>query len=150
PVVGSQIDVFGRYTLKNLGLYSDVTYGIKNEREISTSLICTAVRKNYLFVLSRETYLDKTQYTLKRVSLEVPPNGENYLEVLADLKVDISFDKILGLNQFIEQISSMSFCEKDSKLIIFNTNLGRRFIFRMHFDYYFYDRNRGRVFTLEK
>ncbi|MHA2066077.1 MAG: hypothetical protein ACXABY_17035, partial [Candidatus Thorarchaeota archaeon] len=128
----TKFDVFGRFDIKELRVFEDTTYGIRDEGcDYFFNPLATAVRKNLLFVASQEIFRGKTYYTLKVVRPQHPPNDETYLESLADFDLELPFSQNFGIGQLQETISSIGFSEINPKWMVVNTTASRRFFYEL-------------------
>ena len=146
----SRFDILETYDIRDLRLYQDLGYGTIDDCLVTITPLATAMRDNLLFVACKEVYRGRTLRTLKVVYPRRPPAGETYLESLVDFELDLKFDITFGDNAEPEEILSIGFSERDPNWLIVNTNLGRRFYFRMYYDYYFANLRTRAIYTLEQ
>ena len=137
-------DKFGSYSLKHLRFRHDGILGIIDLCEDYTLVECT-IRDSLLYVLS----IQDGTYTIKIATPRVPPNGESYLEVLCDFDLDLTLDEIYSANQISESVSTLGFSATDNSILVINTNLGRQVQYKLHFDYYYLDPLRNRIYMLD-
>lgn len=141
-------DVFGKYETRNVRYKSDGRIITELDSELETTLIHSTVRQDYIFALCTEQRRGKSQTTVKIIRPESP--NSNYMEVMRDFKLDLNLEQIVTLDQVSEVPTSIGFDAEDSTIMVVNTNLGRRFLFKLYFDYYYYSVNLGRIYTLEQ
>lgn len=144
-------DIYGRYDIRDLRYYEDLSYGTKDDTKVTITPIATAIRKDYLFIACKEEYLGRTLRTIKIVKPLSTPNGETYLESIIDFDLGLDFTNIIDDTQITdEEITSIGFSEVDPSWLVVNTSANIRHYYKMYFDYYYFNSNNNRVYTLEK
>lgn len=144
-------DIYGRFNIKDLRFFEDLVYGTRDNTLLTITPIATAIHRDLLFVLCKETYINKTYRTLKIMKPIAPANGATYLESIVDFDLDLNFDIDLGLNQLAdEEVSSIGFSELDPSWLIINTTANVRYYYRVYYDYYYFNSLSNRLYTLEK
>ncbi len=142
-------DIYGRYSIKDLRYYEDLTYGTRDDSSVSTEYLYCATRGPWIYAVCKETVQSETVYTLKIVRAVVPPNGEAYLECFIDFDLNLDFDTVYGDDQVDQEIDSLSFSDVDSKLLVITTTANQKYYYKLYFDYYYFNRNRNRLYTIE-
>ncbi len=146
----SSWDIFNTYSIKDLRYYEDLRYGVKDEFNVLITPIATAIRKDLLFVLCKENYNNTEIRTIKIVRPRSTPNGEQYLESLCDFNLDLSFNKVLGLNQVSdEEVFSISFSDIDPSYMLITTTNNNKYYYKLYFDYYYFDNQNNRMYMIE-
>ena len=135
----SHWDIFGRYNIKDLRFYEELRYGTRDDSSVTILPIEAAVRKGILYVACKETSNGKT-----------PPNGEDYLESMIDFNLDLNFDKKLSIEpQIDEEVFSISFSDVEPTYMIITTTNNIRHYYKLHFDYYFFNNSKNRLYFIE-
>ena len=146
----NQFEVFERYDIRDLRSFQGQGYGTIADCLVEMTPLAVAMREDLLFVACKEVYRGRTVRTLKVVVPRRPPNDETYLESLVDFELPLTFGTVYGSAEQGEDISSIGFSERDPSWLIVNTSLGRRFYFRMYYDYYFANMQTRAIYTLER
>jgi len=145
----NQFDEFARYSLRDLRYYEDLTFGTKEVvKNIITPIACLT-RKEMLFILCKESLEEKTQHTLKIVRPKVNPNGEDYLEVIADFDLNLNLDVVYGVNQITEEVSDLLISDVDTTYLVVSTTNNNRYYYKLYFDYYYFNNLNNRLYTIE-
>lgn len=142
-------DVYGRYSIRDLRYYEDLTYGSRTDSSVSSEYLYSATRGEWIYVVCKETIQSETIYTLKIVRPVTPPNGETYLESFIDFDLSLDFDTVYGDDQVDQEIDSLSFSDVDNKILVITTTANQKYYYRLYFDYYYFNRNRNRLYTIE-
>lgn len=145
----NQFDEFARYTLRDLRYYEDLTFGTKEVVKNTIEPVACLTRKDILFIVCKEAFEEKTQYTLKIVRPKVNPNNEGYLEVLADFNLNLNLNTVYGVNQIAEEISDLLISDVDSTYLIISTTNNNRYYYKLYFDYYYFNTLNNRLYTIE-
>ena len=145
----NEYEVFKQFDLRDVRFFQGRGVGtVESTCNQNIELLTSAVYGDVLFLVSKETYRDTTVRALKIVIPRDPPNGETYLESLTDIEINIPLEYELGAGTN-EEISSIGFSEVDSSWMVVNTTKGRRFYYKLYFDYYFVDFSTRAIYTLE-
>lgn len=142
-------DKFADYDIRELRYTSDGLYGTRQDTSVSITPLKSLIRNKLLFVLCLEEKDESTYYTLKITKPFTPPNGENYLESFTDFVLNIPLQNLYGTNQVEETITSIGLDSSDDRLFVINTNIGRQFIYKLYFDYYYLNQRENRIYMLE-
>jgi hypothetical protein len=142
-------EVFAKYDIRDLRFFQGQGYGTVADCDATISPITTAVRDDLLFVVCREGFRNRTIRTLKVLTPRRPPAGQTYLESLTDFELDLPFSTTYGAGSIGEEVATIGFSEKDPSWMVLNTNIGRRFYFKMRYDYYFVNPDNRTLYTLE-
>lgn len=146
----SSWDIYNRYSIKDLRYYEDLIYGVKDEFNVSIVPIATAVRKDMLFAICKETYNNKTYRTLKVMRPRSTPNGERYLESITDFNLDLKFDTVYSINQINnEEVFSISFSDIDPSYMQVTTTNNNKYYYKLYFDYYYFNNQNNRLYMIE-
>lgn len=140
---------FKEFDLREIRFYQGRGEGtVSSLFDHTVEMITASVYRDLLFVVTKDTHRTRTVRTVKVVVPRVPPNGEDYLESITDLEIDIPLEYELGAGSY-EEISSIGFSEVDSSWMVINTTHGRRFYYKLYFDYYFVNATNRAIYTLE-
>ena len=115
----------------------------------ATQVKACCVYEDKLLVVTKEEYLGSTNYYLKFVDPKYLSYSDNYLPSYGDLKIPITIGNSFGLNSISEDILRIGICRNISNVIYIDTNLDRRFYFKLLFDYYYPDFITRKVFCRE-
>ena len=146
----NKFEIFARYDLRDLQFFEGQGYGTIADCDVDVTIIASAVRDDLLFVAVKEVYRGRTIRVLKVVRPRRPPNDETYLESFTDFELDLGFDTTYGQSNEAEEIDTIGFSERDPSWLVVNTTLGRRFYFRLYYDYYYVRYDTRDVYTLEE
>lgn len=143
-------DVYASYDIRDLRYYEELSYGTKEVAENTIVPLALAVRKDWLFVVCKDTIKNNTIRTLKIVKPIITPNGETYLESICDFNLNLSFDSIYGLNQIQEEISEIYLSEIDPSYLVISTTNNVKKYYKLYFDYYYFNTLNNRLYTIEQ
>jgi len=147
----SVFDFFGSYDIRDLRFFEELTYGTIIDSSTTLVPLAAAIRKDHLFVVCKETYNGITRSILKVTRPRTPPNGQTYLESVIDFDLNISFEDILDIDQITDQeVASIAFSDTDPSYMVIITTNNIRHYYKLYFDYYYFNSQRNRVYTIEK
>jgi hypothetical protein len=98
------------------------------------------------YVITKETYLNKTGYYIKFVKPYIANRSIEYLQALSDLPLDLKLGKKYGIGHKSEDINRIGICKNLPGVIYVDTNLDRRFYYRLFYDYYYPDFSRRKFY----
>lgn len=147
-------DKFGKITIADLymdqlgDLYLETTSPTESNGVTVEALAATTV-SNYLYVVTKETYLSNTMYCLKIVQPQKVNFEDGFLQSVADLAIPIELsspfiDSISG-----EEVNRIGICKNIPGGIFIDTTFGRRFFYQLKFDYYYADFGVRKLYTRE-
>lgn len=143
-------DIFGKYNIKDLRFYEELRYGTRDDSRVGITPIVAAVRKDILFVVCKETFNGAANYVVKIIDPRTPPNGEDYLESVIDFDLDLNFDKKFSIeSQIDEEVFSISFSDVEPTYMIITTTNNISYYYKLHFDYYFFNSSKNRLYLVE-
>lgn len=145
----NQFEVYRKYDIKDLRYHVEGQYGTVDGCLGTIVPKACAIRNDMLYVVCEESYKDITYHTLKIIRPRTPVGTRDYLESLVDFDLQLPFNITLGFGVTAEEVSSIGFSEVDDSWLLVNTTAGRRLFFQLHFDYYYFDRSRKRMYLLE-
>jgi len=99
----------------------------------------TVVVDNLLYVVTKEAYAGKTAYYLKFVRIDKNFYEDTFVESLADVELPLELGLKFGLGSTAEEVSRIGICKNIPDCIFIDTDLDRRFYFKLIYDYYFAD-----------
>ena len=143
-------DIYGEYNIRDLRFYEELRYGTRLDSRFTLEPLATAVRKDILFVICKETFQNETKYVLKVIKADVPPNGQDYLESLIDFDLNLSFNKVFSIDtQVEEEVFSISFSDVDANYLIVTTTNNAKYYYKISFDYYYFNSTKNRLYLIE-
>ena len=145
----SSFDIYAEYEIRDLVKNGEGQYGTSQDPEVYILPLLLAVKDDLLYVLCRETSDGKAYYTLKICIAREPSNQFGYLESITDFLIDVPMLSHQFEDQIEEQLNTIGFSEKNPNAMLLTTNLGRQFIYRMYFDYYYNDPATNKLYLLE-
>jgi len=110
----------------------------------------TTVVGNILYVVTEETYAGKTALYLKFVRPDKIDLDDQHLESLGDLELPLELGEDFGIGAPVEDVVRVGICSALPNCIYIDTNLDRRFYFRLLYDYYYADLNKRKLFCRER
>jgi len=143
-------EVFNSYNIRDLTFFQGLGYGTIDDTKATITPIASAIRDDLLFVVAKETFRGRTITTLKILTQRKPPTDQTYLESFVDFELDLKFDTTYGPDALTEEVLSIGFSERDPSWMVIDTTIGRRFYFRLYYDYYFADLTGRVIYTLER
>lgn len=143
-------DIFGRYNIKDLRFYEELKYGTRDEFNVTLEPLVAAVRKDYLYVVCKETFNGESNYVLKMINPRTPPDNEDYLESLIDFNLNLTLNKVLSIGSQVEEsLFSISFSDIEPNYMIITTTNNIRHYYKLHFDYYYFNSSKNRLYLIE-
>jgi len=145
-------DAFGQY------LPAEYVYDDKGSVKIDKSLInatgisikATTILDDILYCVAQESYNGFSKYSLKVVVPHRVSETGDYLQCLSDINLPVTLGKSFGLNAKSENITRMGFSKSIVNTIYLDTDLDRRFYFRLFYDYYYADLGARKIYCREK
>lgn len=131
--------------LENGDLAVDLSL-INNE---DTYVYAVSAVDNMLYVVTQDTYLDKTAYYFKVVQPYVNSFDDNYMPALCSIELPLDIGSDFGVGSQTEQPFRIGISKNYPNVIFIDTTRDRRFYFKLYFDYFFADFNLRRVFCRE-
>lgn len=86
---------------------------------------------------------------IKISNAKEPVDGKDYLESLVDFSIEVPINNNQFFNEVEEKLTVLSFSEIDPSYMCITTNLGRQFYYKLSYDYYYYQDNAKRLYTIE-
>ena len=149
-IAPSNWDIFGRYNIKDLRFYEELRYGTRDDSSVTILPVVAAVRNDILYVVCKETSNGETNYVVKIIDPRTPPNGEDYLESVIDFDLDLNFDKTFSIeSQIDEKVFSISFSDIEPTYMIITTTNNISCYYKLHFDYYYFNNSKNRLYLVE-
>ena len=145
----TQFDVYRELDIKDLTYNEEGAYGIYEDTNLELEPLLCCIKGTKLFILCKETYNGVTKYVLKIVKALEPLQGMTYLESLADFEIDLPINRNQFFNEVSEAPTVLAFSEVDSTYMVITTNLGRQFYCKLSYDYYYYQDNAKKLYTIE-
>lgn len=146
----SIFDFFGKYDVRDIKFFDELEYGTTIDSSLKITPLATAIRGDYLFVACKEETEYGTFRTLKVVRPRTPPKGQTYLESFCDFDLNIKFEDSFDLDQIIdEEVASISFSEIDPSYMVVVTTNNIRYYYKLYFDYYYFNSNKNKIYTIE-
>lgn len=143
-------DFFGSYDIRDLRFFEELRFGTTVDSSVLITPLASAIRKDYLFVACKEEYRGTTRRLIKILIPRTPPSGELYLESLIDFDLGISFEDILDIDQITDdEIASIQFSDGDPTYMVVVTTNNIKHYYRLYFDYYYFNSNTNRLYTIE-
>jgi len=143
-------DIYGEYYIKDLRFYEELAYGTRDDSRVILEPITVGVRDSILYALCKETFNSNTRYVVKVIDPRVPPNGEDYLESMIDFELDLNLDKTFSVDgQVDEEVYSISFSDVEPTYMIVTTTNNISYYYQLHFDYYYFNSSKNRLYTIE-
>lgn len=140
PDVFVDVDVRDIYKAQDGELYLD--------NSTDSTVKAAATLRDYLMVVTQETYLGKTAYYLKFVRPNKISYEDSYVQSISDLELPINLNQ-LSSGATSEDVSRIGLCKNIPFCIFVDTTLDRRFYFKLHFDYYYADFGVRKLFCRE-
>jgi len=145
----SKFDYFGSYTIQDLRFFSSTTYGSREDTVLDRTILACATRANLLYCVTKEVYNGVTKYVLKIITPRTPPDNQTYLESLVDFDLELNQIFEYSWEQLEDSIATISFSEIDPSYMVVTTTLGQKLFYKLYFDYYYFDSNNNRLYTIE-
>jgi hypothetical protein len=146
----TEFDVFKEYSLKDLSLNEELTYGVFSETDLSITPLILCVKDHNLFILCKEEYYGESLYTIKIVRAREPSGNLGYLESIVDFEIQIPININQFFNEVEEQPTTLAFSEIDPSVMVITTNLSRQFYCRLYYDYAYYLPESQRLYIIEE
>lgn len=144
-------DIFGKH------YPADIIMDEQGDTYLDLSLIndegvevkATTVYNDHLYVVTKETLYGITRYCLKIVRPVKVAYDKTYLPSLGDLEIPIQLGNKFGLDAQDEEIVRIGITKNIANTIFIDTDVGRRFYYRLYFDYYYPDMASRKIYTRE-
>jgi hypothetical protein len=117
-----------------------------DDSQIVIKAVC--VYNGWIYIVSQETYLNKTKYYLKFARPYKVNYEDSFIQSYKDLEIDLPLGGAsFGLGSLSEDINRIGICKDIPNVIFIDTNRDRRFYFEFKYDYFYADLSRRRLFT---
>jgi hypothetical protein len=146
----NRFEIFNQYDIRELRYFQGLGYGTVDDTKATVVPLTSAVRDDLLFVVAKETFRGRTIRTLKVLTARKPPDDQTYLESFVDFELDLGFDTTYGSEALTDEVYSIGFSERDPSWMVVDTTQGRRFYFRLFYDYYTVNLSNRAIYTLER
>jgi len=98
---------------------------------------------------SKEIYSGLTKYFLKFLKPDKVNYEDNFLQSWGDIEVKLELGTNFGDVSIPEEITRIGICKNIPQVIFIDTDLNRRFYFKMKYDYFYADFSRRQIFCRE-
>lgn len=130
---------------QNGDLYLDAS--LINNESIEAKALC--IHEDNMFVVTKETYMGSSYYYLKFAKPQYITHEDEYIPSFGDLRIPINLGSSFGYGSINEDVVRIGICKNISNVIYIDTNLDRRFYFKLIYDYYYPDFNTRKLFCRE-
>lgn len=144
-------DRFGDHLPADLYLAEDGTRFIdKTAIDNSTTLVKAAtIYRGWIYVVTKETYSGKTNYFLKFLKPDKINYEDAFLQSWGDLELPLDLGSSFGDISIAEEVIRVGICKNIPEAVFIDTDLDRRFYFKLRYDYFFADFATRRIFCRE-
>jgi len=144
-------DVFGKH------YPADVIMDEQGDKHLDLSLIndsgikvkAVTVYNDHLYCVTKEIQYGVTRYCLKTVKPVKVSYSDTYLPSIGDIEIPITLGNKFGIDAQDEEIVRIGISKNISDTIFIDTNVGRRFHYKLYYDYFFPDFINRKVYTRE-
>jgi hypothetical protein len=115
----------------------------------SVEIKATTVYKNWIVAVSKETYSSMTRYFLKFLQPYKVNYEDNFLQSSGDIELKLDLGTNFGDAAIPEEVTRVGICKNIPQAIFIDTDLDRRFYFKLKYDYFYADFSRRQIFCRE-
>ena len=139
-------DVFGYTSI--VDLFIDQYGESYLETPASSTVKAITVVRDLLYAITEETHAGVTGYYLKIVKPHKIHHEDLFFESISDLSIPIQLN-VLGQDAATEDIARIGICQDIPACIFIDTDLDRRFYFKLKYDYYYANFGTRKLFCRE-
>jgi hypothetical protein len=143
-------DILSNRKPADLSLKEDGTKYLDASLIPGSSIVkAVCVVDSILYVVTKETYANRVGYYLKFVDPAVLNYNDIYMPSLGDIELPISLGTSFGVGSLSEEVNRIGVCKNIPGAIFVDTDLDRRFYFKLKYDYYFADFSSRKLYCRE-
>lgn len=131
-------DRFGTHGLADLFMdeFGDLALDKTLVNSTNAKVKAVTAYKGWLYVVSKDTADDVTKYYLKIVKPDKVLYEDDFLQSYGDIELPLELGRTFGISSSEEEVLRVGICRSVPNAIFIDTNLDRRFYFKLKYDYF--------------